>query len=191
MLPNARYPIIIEPLPLGVDRRDPMINGGDSDLPESVDKKELFWMRNEEKPVPVLEIACSYVPQVNMTWVPSLNVFLSPLKLQIDVDYILRILGMVVNSIFKYQDDVARNLTATSHANDQLRYTTRGQLNVCMTYIEKLYIAPVYFDMELNIKSDDPDHDDEGDSSLTLHSIAQTTNSGTSHRNGVLFSFQS
>lgn len=121
---------------------------------------------------------CEYVPQSNMTWIPSLNIFVCPLKLNIDVDYILRVVGMVVDSVFKYQDDAVKNTTATSHANDQLKYVTRGQKAIFMTYIEKLYIAPVEFDMELNIKSDDQDHDEEGDSSLTLHSIAQTTTSG-------------
>jgi len=180
MLPNARYPIIIQPLLLGVDRRDPLIKDGVSDdwiVPESVDEKDCFWMQHKEKPCPVFEIACSYVPQLNMMWVPNLAIFICPLKLHIDVDYILRVLGMVVNSINKYQDGGKRNLAATSHANDQLKYVTRGQLNVCLTYIEKLHIAPVYFDMELNIKSDDPDDDGEGDSSLTLHSIAQRTDS--------------
>ncbi|KAL7543622.1 LOW QUALITY PROTEIN: hypothetical protein ACHAXR_013206 [Thalassiosira sp. AJA248-18] len=191
MLPHVRYPIVIHPLPLGVDRRDQMTQDCDdsSDLivPGSVDKNECYWMKNEERPVPVFEVACSYVPQLNMTWVPSLSIFLCPLKCHIDVDYILRILGMVINSIYKYQDDTARNLTATSHANDRLKYITRGQLNICTTYIEKLYIAPVYFDVELNIKSDDPDGDKEGDSSLTLHSIAQTTSSGLVK---MVFSFQ-
>ena len=214
MLENARYPIIIQPSPLGVDRREPMMEGNDSDylvLPEHVDKRECFWMQNEEKPIPVFEVECEYVPQQNMTWcvqlpgtisylsmllfqkeisqliplsplylivnrVPSLNVFLCPLKLNIDMDYILRVLGMVVNSVYKFQGHVVKNLNATSHANDELKYVTRGQLNVGMTYIEKLYIAPVQFDMELNIKSE-TDHDGEGDSSLSLHSIAQTTNS--------------
>jgi len=175
MLENARYPIIIQPLPLGVDRRES--TSVDLIVPENVDKRECYWMKNEEKPVPVFELAASYVPQVNMIWVPSINIFVCPLKLQIDVEYILRILGVVINAFFKYQDDTTINLSATSNANDQLKYTTRGQMNICMTYIENLYIAPVYFDIELNIKSDDPDQDEGGDSGLTLHSIAQSTSS--------------
>ena len=59
---------------------------------------------------------------------------------------------------------------------------TRGQLNILRTYIEKLYIHPGQFDIELNIKSDDLDQDGGGDSSLTLHSIAQTTNSGMTYK---------
>jgi len=182
MLPSARYPIIIQPSPMGVDRRDPLIKGSnalDLIMPENVDTNECFWMKNEEKPIPVFETEVEYVPQRNMTWVPSINVFICPLKLWVDVDYILRIMGMIVDSVNKYQDqdDVARNLHATSSANDKLKYVTRGQAHKFMTYIENLYISPVTLDIELNIKSDDADHVDEGDSNLTLHSIAQATNS--------------
>lgn len=49
-------------------------------------------------------------------------------------------------------------------------------------YIERLHIDSVYFDVELNIKSNDSDDRNDGSdgySSLTLHSIAQTTNSAT------------
>ena len=181
MLPNARYPIIIQPSPLGVDRRASTIEGSNaSDLiPENVDQRDCFWMKyDDEKPIPVFEIQAEYVPQNNMTWVPSLNVAICPLRLWIDVDYILMVIGMIIQSVFKYQGDVSKNLTATSHANDKLKYLTRGEVNTWMTYIEKLYIHPVQFDIELNIKSDDPDHGEDIDSSLTLHSIAQTTNSG-------------
>ena len=178
MLPNARYPIIIEPLPMGVDRRDNDNDSSDLVVPEDVDKRECFWTQNDEKPIPVFEISASYVPQVNILWVPNLNIFICPLKLHIDVDYILRIAGMIVDAVYKYQDDTARNLTTTSHANDRLEYITHGQLHFLTFYIEKLFISPCHFDIELNIKSDDPDDAEAAESSLTLHSIAQTTNSG-------------
>ena len=117
-----------------------------------------------------------------MTWVPSVDVFISPMKLHLDVDYILRIVGVVINSISKYQDDVAKNQSATTNANNQLKYITRGQANASLTYIEKLYIAPVYFELEINIKPDEVDQSAEsdiaGESALTLNSIARATNSG-------------
>ena len=68
MLPNARYPVIIQPIPLGVDRRDVGVSGlraADLIIPQSVPLKECFWKMNEEKPIPVFEIAASYVPQVS------------------------------------------------------------------------------------------------------------------------------
>ena len=64
MLPTARYPIIIQPLPLGVDRRNSVTHADVSE--EQVEKKDCYWMKHGEKPVPVLEIVGSYVPQVSL-----------------------------------------------------------------------------------------------------------------------------
>ena len=125
-----------------------------------------------------------------MTWVPSCRVDISPLKMQVDIDYLLRIMGMVISSVSKYQSDnkVAGNINAAGKANEPLHYVTRGQLNLLMTYIEKLHISPVYFDFELNIKSDDQvGSDAEFDSNLTLHSIAQSTDSGKSIKAALRF----
>ena len=66
MIPNARYPIIIQPIPLGVDRREDKVtslHASDLIIPETVQKKQCYWV-NSEKPVPVLDITCAYVPQV-------------------------------------------------------------------------------------------------------------------------------
>lgn len=64
MLPTARYPIIIQPLPLGVDRRKSGFHA-DATSEEQVQKSDCYWMKYGEKPVPVLEIVGSYVPQVS------------------------------------------------------------------------------------------------------------------------------
>jgi hypothetical protein len=64
MLPTARYPIIIQPLPLGVDRRRSETHQDPSE--EVVRKNDRFWLKHAEKPVPVLEIVGSYVPQVSL-----------------------------------------------------------------------------------------------------------------------------
>ena len=63
LLSTARYPIIIQPLPLGVDRR--MSESYQDTSEENLDKKDLYWLEHAEKPVPVLEIVSSYVPQVS------------------------------------------------------------------------------------------------------------------------------
>lgn len=63
MLPSARYPIIIQPLPLGVDRRKNQVYDG---AKGHLDKKDCYWLKHTEKPVPVLEIVGSYVPQVSI-----------------------------------------------------------------------------------------------------------------------------
>jgi hypothetical protein len=48
---------------------------------------------------------------------------------------------------FKFKNDVARKHTVMSHTNAPLQYITRGQLNICMTLIEKLRIAPFVVEM--------------------------------------------
>ncbi|KAL7554677.1 hypothetical protein ACHAWF_018946 [Thalassiosira exigua] len=184
MLPNARYPIIIQPVPAGVDRREPLVKDSNSFeliVPDGVSKSQCFWNKHDEKPIPFFEVRGSYVPQSHMTWIPSLNISICPLKMYIDVEYILqKVVSMVMDSVNKYQGNVAKNLTATSSANDKLKYLSGSGFgsNVCMTYIERLDITETFFDIELNIKSDDPERGEEGDTSvMTLHSLAQTTNS--------------
>ena len=67
MLPNARYPIIIQPLPLGVDRRLQELQNSastNSNIPDSIKARECYWKLHDEKPIPLFEMKCSYVPQV-------------------------------------------------------------------------------------------------------------------------------
>lgn len=128
-----------------------------------------------------------------MIWVPSVDVCISPMKLQLDTDYLLRIVGMVINSVSKYYGYIAEDHVATSHANNKLQYITRSQMNACLTYIEKLNIAPVWFEIEMNIKADDRDQT-SGDSvaeesDLTLNTIARSTNSGKFFIDSLSFVF--
>eukprot|EP00804_Cyclotella_cryptica_P012787 CCRYP_010547-RA/>CCRYP_010547-RA protein AED:0.05 eAED:0.05 QI:183/0.85/0.81/1/0.76/0.63/22/985/2990 len=175
MLPSARYPIIIQPLPLGVDRREPPDQGCDRVLDSNIVKKDCYWEKHNERPIPVLELTGSYVPQTNMTWIPSLDVMICPCKVEIDVDYILRVVGVIMNSISKFKD-VSKNIVATSSASERLQYISRGQQNTYLTYIENFYISPVYVEIELDIKPDDSDDNNDYES-LTLNNIAQSTNS--------------
>jgi len=113
-------------------------------------------------------------------WIPSIEVFVCPMKIQLDVDYILRVVGIVLGSINTYQEGANTNITTTTHANDKLQYITYGQLKSRLTYIENLYIAPLWFEVEINIKPDELDYSESeaaGEASLTLNSIARSTNS--------------
>ncbi len=110
-----------------------------------------------------------------MVWVPRVDVNISPMKLQLDVDYILRVVGMIIHSVSKY---IGTSNTATSHAYNKLKYTTRNQMSALLTYIEKLNISPVWFEIEMNIKSDDRNREEEvEESDLTLNAIARSTTS--------------
>jgi hypothetical protein len=177
MLNTARYPIIVQPKHRAADRRG-------SNVPEriqcgaaDIEASDCFWLKSNDVE-PIFEVAFSYVPQSNMTWVPNIEVFICPMKIQLDVDYILRVVGMLLNSASKYQAGASASPTTTTHANNELKYITFGQQESRLTYIEKLYIAPVLFEMEINLKPDE-DHsgNEAGESALTLNSIARSTSS--------------
>ncbi|KAL7553819.1 hypothetical protein ACHAWF_017158 [Thalassiosira exigua] len=181
MLPNARYPIIIQPKLHGVDRQARVQNNALAATRTNVDEKDCYWLKRKEESS-ILEVQFSYVPQSNMTWIPSGMVFICPMKFQLDVDYILRVVGLVVNSLNKHQGEVGADRVTTTHANDPLQYITYGQNNSGLTYIERLYITPLYFEVEINIKPDDlelSETDAAGEATLTLNKIAQSTNSAT------------
>lgn len=108
------------------------------------------------------------------------------MKLQLDVDYILRVLSLIFDSTSKYRKgEIIERNQGLIYVNENLKYTTRGSMNFCLTYVENFYIHPVEVQLEINVKSDEEDFDEEVDSggetssSLTLHTISQSTNSGT------------
>lgn len=118
-----------------------------------------------------------------MVWVPNLEVQLCPMKLRVDVEYILRVLSLIFDSVSKYRKGTKKS-EGIIHVNENLEYQTRGSMDFCLTYIEQFYIHPVVVELEINIKSDDEDFTDEANldntsSSLTLTTISQSTNSGT------------
>lgn len=116
-----------------------------------------------------------------MTYVPSIEIYVCPMKIQLDVPYILRVVGMIINAVSKHQDrSTNTNHITTTHANAQLKYITYGQMKARQTYLESLYIAPVYFEMEINIKPDeelDGSSEAAGEAALSLNVIARSTNS--------------
>ena len=110
-----------------------------------------------------------------MVWIPNLYVMISPCQVNVDVEYLLGIIGMMIESLSK--SDIASGISTycpTKHANTHLAFITQGQTQACLTYLEKLYIAPVYFDIELDIK-DESQEAEEG--ALTMNAIARSTNS--------------
>lgn len=115
-----------------------------------------------------------------MTWVPNVNVFIAPMKIQLDVDYLLRVVEVIMKAS-KPQDGTDSNRTTTTRANDQLQYVTyHGSGTSRLTYIEKLFIAPLWFEVEINIKPDDSSESEAaGEAALTLSTIARSTNSAT------------
>ena len=184
MIPDARYPIIVQPKMIGVETygRTAMVQ---HEMTQTVDEKDFFWLKSHEG-LPIFQVNFSYVPQTNMTWIPNIDVIVCPMKVQLDVDYIVRVVGTIMNSISKYEEGVFSNSSVTTHANDKLQYITHGHLEFRQTYIERLYIAPVWFELEINLK---PDEENEAarETDLTLNSIARSSNSGMSLFSQLLF----
>lgn len=115
-----------------------------------------------------------------MMWIPSLNVFLCPMKVTFDLDYILRVTSVFVGSITQYRDDTSASYaTAAVNTNDKLQYSSRGAKIVSLTYLERLTIAPVWFEVEISI-NDLGYYDGDGlaaETALSLNSLAQASNS--------------
>ena len=119
-----------------------------------------------------------------MVWIPNLEMQLCPMKLQLDVSYLLQVMSLIIDSISK--DSEEQNIEHNQglmHVNESLQYVTRGSMNVCLTYIEKFCINPVEVQLELNLKSDEDDFsdgvEDGQSSSMTLHTLSQSINAGT------------
>lgn len=188
MIPEARYPIIVQPTMSGVESNGHRYATTHHEITHSVDDN-CFWSKRHDG-LPIFEVNFSYVPQTNMTWIPHIEVIICPMKVQLDVDYLVRVAGTIMSSISKHQGVASTNSTATTHSNDELQYITHGHLEARQTYIERLYIAPVWFELEINLKRDDRDYSENeaaGETDLTLNSIARSSNSGMFARNSQLF----
>ena len=239
MFQSAQYPVILEPLPLGVDRR--ISESGELSLMMSkyndgkgASPNDFYWVDTADWPMPFFEASISYLPQKHMvsaciylcglftslpavadpsspsvlmlvlisfpssaflnihslpkTWIPSLNVYLSPLKCQIELSYLLRIADLLINSLpGPNASEVLRDTLQTLElVNCQLDYPTRSRHDTTLTYIEKFSILPTFVETELDVRPDEgaggTADDDEmgGDSMVTLSSLGKQTSSNLS-----------
>lgn len=71
MLSSAQYPVVLEPLPLGVDRR--VQDNGELglllakyDASDEASPNDHFWIDSAEWPMPFFEASISYLPQKHM-----------------------------------------------------------------------------------------------------------------------------
>lgn len=101
------------------------------------------------------------------------------MKVAFDLDYILRLASIFVGTINKYQYVASSGHTAAVNTNDKLQYLSRGTKAVSLTYLERMTIAPVWFEVEICI-NDLGYGDGDGmasETALSLNSIAQASNS--------------
>ena len=67
MSAEAKFPIILQPIPVGVDRRNEhYLEKIDGSASENKDYKNNYWMSNNDKPIPWLEVSISYIPSTSM-----------------------------------------------------------------------------------------------------------------------------
>lgn len=111
-----------------------------------------------------------------MMWIPSLNVFLCPMKVAFDLDYILRLASNFVGTITQYRDVTSSGHTAAVNTNDKLQYSSRGTKSISLTYLERMTIAPVWFEVEICI-NDSIEDGMASETALSLNSLAQASNS--------------
>lgn len=111
-----------------------------------------------------------------MVWIPSVNVFLCPMKVTFDLDYILRLASNFVGTVTQYRVVTSSGQTPAVNTNDKLQYSSRGTKSISLTYLERLAIAPVYFEVEICI-NDFVEDGMASETALSLNSIAQASNS--------------
>ena len=106
---------------------------------------------------------------------PSVNVFLCPMKIAFDLDYMLRLASNFVGTVTQYRV-ASSGHTPAVNTNDKLQYSSRGTKSISLTYLEHLAIAPVYFEVEICI-DDFVEDGMTSETALSLNSIAQASNS--------------
>ena len=119
-----------------------------------------------------------------MLWIPVLDVFLCPMKVTFDLDYIIRVASVFLGSITQKQDDApAGQASSVVDTNEKLTYSSRGTKIVSLTYLERLTIAPVWFEVEISISSDEFGYKEDdnlaAETALSLNTIAQASNSSS------------
>lgn len=113
-------------------------------------------------------------------WIPSLHVFVCPMKVAFDLDYILRVTSVFLGPITQCRDVASASHTAVPvNTNDKLLYSSRVADLVSLTYIEQLVVAPVWFEVEICINDSSYDEGDimATETALSLNSIARASNS--------------
>jgi hypothetical protein len=180
MQKTARYPIILIPLHLGVDRRP---SATDAITPAG-DGTDQYWKEHDEKPFPVFEASVSYLPQPQMLWIPELSISICPMRMEIELEYMLRIVDLVLNSL--PEQTVEQNFQEVAltlrEINCRLDISNIIRGKAAPAYFEKIHVKPTLFELEFDIKPDNGHSDEggEGQSIVALTSMGKTTRSTVS-----------
>ncbi|GMI02432.1 hypothetical protein TrLO_g24, partial [Triparma laevis f. longispina] len=194
MLDGARYPIVLQPSSQGlVDEREKTKTAdagkGGRNGDEGLEGKDgHYWQQEEEKPIPVFELNCSYIPLTNMVWVPLILVHLLPLKCQIDLSYILQLVNVITSAIPETnegasEEDVAiaydqvekkmevvgkraarlegRDRSASTIDEDMEEGEDEEEVTENFAYVERLLVNETWIELELFLRSEKVKNEEE------------------------------
>ena len=137
-----------------------------------------YWEDFNQKPIPLLEVECDYLPLTHMVWVPKLQVFLCPLKVQIDLSFMLKVVDVIMSSIpdpssYVREEDVQEAYKIVERQYEPFVHAIkdggeggieRGEEEEIsrsdLTYVESLYITHTHIEIELFLR---PEEEGEGE----------------------------
>lgn len=197
---SARYPIMLAPaknvdfmirpsLQQGADHKKHEIGETFNDANLSPPLRT-YWDDQNEQHIPIFEANISYLPQPSVLWIPEIAISFCPIKIQVDIKYVLRIVNLLYSNLFlnfypEFDDE--HHLKDVSdlleHLNSHLRIPQLPIEYLSKSYFEKVRVNETYVDIDLDLKSDDSVFDanyDEQDSTISLTSLGRVTKSAIS-----------
>ena len=193
MSSSARYPIMLLPLHLGVDRREEKdfdstssswlssvsLNGIDgTSLPRT------YWDEHTEQPYPILEATISYLPQPSMLWFPEVAIAISPIKIQIDLEYVLKVVDLVLTALPSTGDQQQEDVSALlEKLNSPLKIPVRVEgTSSVPAYFESVRVNGTWFEIDFELKPEKSrfSTDNSEDSLIVLTSMGRSSKSAIS-----------
>ena len=185
MVDGARYPIVLQPASDSIDDRITELAQKDARqnaLDVLSENGVAYWEQYALKPKPLFEMSISYLPLAHMMWIPNLEIFLNPLKLQVDLAYILDVVE-VIESAKPDTDDtvndedieeayslISRTMPALGRSESRVDEGIDGNAmsksadeiggsaevaEEISAYVESLSINHTYLGLELFLRQDD------------------------------------
>eukprot|EP00518_Triparma_eleuthera_P023023 CAMPEP_0197561062 /NCGR_PEP_ID=MMETSP1320-20131121/24421_1 /TAXON_ID=91990 /ORGANISM="Bolidomonas sp., Strain RCC2347" /LENGTH=1592 /DNA_ID=CAMNT_0043122663 /DNA_START=58 /DNA_END=4832 /DNA_ORIENTATION=- len=176
MLEGARYPLVLQPVTQGLvdDRTSQNLKSGNSEAAAG-GEGPVYWEEHMEKPVPFFELSCSYIPLESMIWIPLMYVQLTPLKLQVDLGYILKLANVITSSIPDANTVITEDDIAVAYAPVERKFEVLDKArpeggeaeggaegedggpeesSERYAFVERLYVSQTWLELELFLRSE-------------------------------------
>jgi len=193
MSSSARYPIMLLPLHLGVDRREGRdFDSTSSSWPSSVSLNGIdgtslprtYWDEHTEQPYPIFEATIRYLPQPSMLWFPEVAIAVSPIKIQIDLEYVLNVVDLVLTALPSTGDQELEDVSALlDKLNSPLKMPVRVEgTSSVPAYFESVRVNGTWFEIDFDLKPERSrfSTDDSEDSLIVLTSMGRSSKSAIS-----------